>query len=213
MKKLIVRLALATAVTMWAGIASAHTVALGYVPGANAGDVTFWVGNYTHSGVPGNVANEGSLRLSGQNGNTYGPTTILFDLNTTTKPLGLADGTNYFYASGNVGQAGNPLVGDYSLSYITDCPACGPVTGWQGVAFSGLSVGDYMFEFIEQANPTQDWTEWNDSLNNIFTLLEGDVGGGGPSVVPLPAALPLYAAGLAVMGLLGWRKRQKISKA
>jgi hypothetical protein len=29
------------------------------------------------------------------------------------------------------------------------------------------------------------------------------------SVVPLPAALPLYGAGLAVMGFIGWRKRQK----
>jgi hypothetical protein len=29
------------------------------------------------------------------------------------------------------------------------------------------------------------------------------------SAVPLPAALPLYGAGLAVMGFVGWRKRQK----
>lgn len=29
------------------------------------------------------------------------------------------------------------------------------------------------------------------------------------SAVPLPAALPLYGAGLAVMGFIGWRKRRK----
>ncbi|MCR9215063.1 MAG: VPLPA-CTERM sorting domain-containing protein [Proteobacteria bacterium] len=29
------------------------------------------------------------------------------------------------------------------------------------------------------------------------------------SAVPLPAALPLYGAGLAVMGFVGWRKRRK----
>jgi len=29
------------------------------------------------------------------------------------------------------------------------------------------------------------------------------------SVVPLPAALPLYGAGLAVMGFVGWRRRRK----
>lgn len=29
------------------------------------------------------------------------------------------------------------------------------------------------------------------------------------SAVPLPAALPLYGAGLAVLGFLGWRKRRK----
>jgi len=29
------------------------------------------------------------------------------------------------------------------------------------------------------------------------------------SVVPLPAALPLYGTGLALMGFIGWRRRQK----
>lgn len=29
------------------------------------------------------------------------------------------------------------------------------------------------------------------------------------SAVPLPAALPLYGAGLAVLGFIGWRKRRK----
>ncbi len=31
------------------------------------------------------------------------------------------------------------------------------------------------------------------------------------SVVPLPAALPLYGTGLAVMGLIGWRRKRKAS--
>ncbi len=30
------------------------------------------------------------------------------------------------------------------------------------------------------------------------------------SVVPLPAALPLYAAGMAILGFLGWRKRKHV---
>ncbi len=33
------------------------------------------------------------------------------------------------------------------------------------------------------------------------------------SAVPLPAALPLYGAGLAMMGFIGWRKRQKKAAA
>lgn len=33
------------------------------------------------------------------------------------------------------------------------------------------------------------------------------------SAVPLPAALPLYGAGLAVMGFAGWRKRRKAAAA
>ena len=34
-----------------------------------------------------------------------------------------------------------------------------------------------------------------------------------PQVVPLPAALPLYGTGLAVMGFIGWRKRRKAAQA
>jgi len=33
------------------------------------------------------------------------------------------------------------------------------------------------------------------------------------SAVPLPAALPLYGAGLAVMGLVGWRRKRKEAQA
>lgn len=204
--------AVATGTVMLAASVQAHTVSLGYVPAASPGEVTFWVGNYTH-GSPGHVANEGSLRLTGANGNLYPATTVAFNLSQWDgnggKPTGLVDGTNNYYASGSSGVAGSSLVGNYAASYITACGACGAVTGWQGVTLTGLAAGDYMFEFIEIANPTADWTEWNDSLNSIFTLGAGDVGGGGPGVVPLPAALPLYGAGLAVLGLLGWRRRQK----
>jgi len=30
-----------------------------------------------------------------------------------------------------------------------------------------------------------------------------------PSIIPLPAALPLFATGLAALGLLGWRRKRK----
>jgi len=32
-----------------------------------------------------------------------------------------------------------------------------------------------------------------------------------PSVVPLPAALPLYGTGLAIMGFVGWRRKRKLA--
>jgi len=32
-----------------------------------------------------------------------------------------------------------------------------------------------------------------------------------PQVVPLPAALPLYGSGLAIIGFIGWRRKRKSS--
>ncbi len=40
-------------------------------------------------------------------------------------------------------------------------------------------------------------------------LLSASWDDGSPSTIPLPAALPLYAAGMGLLGLLGWRKRRK----
>lgn len=54
-------------------------------------------------------------------------------------------------------------------------------------------------------------TNWNDfeplengGSNNAYLTIDYTV-----SAVPLPAGLPLYGAGLAVMGFIGWRRRQK----
>ncbi len=44
--------------------------------------------------------------------------------------------------------------------------------------------------------------------DNIGLLLD-DVN---VTAVPLPAALPLYGAGLAAMGFVGWRRKQKLAK-
>ncbi len=42
-----------------------------------------------------------------------------------------------------------------------------------------------------------------------YYSLSFDIGSPQISAVPLPAAAPLYGAGLAVLGFLGWRKRRK----
>ncbi|MEH6526107.1 MAG: hypothetical protein V7723_08525 [Sneathiella sp.] len=193
----------------------AHTVSIGFVPADNPGELTFWVGNYNHLGRPGNVPMEGSLRLTGVNGTLFDSVTEAFSLSQYNgnggKPLGLVDGVNNFYASGSVRGSG-PLVGIFADSYIKNCNSCGPVTGWQGVDISGLSAGDYMFSFIEKARPTMDWTQWNKSLNNVFSIEQTSLNGGGPlniSAVPLPAAFPLYGAGITLLGIMGWRRKRK----
>ena len=47
-----------------------------------------------------------------------------------------------------------------------------------------------------------------DSVTNAFEYANMTV-----SAVPLPAALPLYGAGLAALGFIGWRKRRKAAAA
>ena len=48
------------------------------------------------------------------------------------------------------------------------------------------------------------WT-WGTGADQRFTLEIG--------TTPLPAALPLFAAGLGAMGLLGWRRKRKNAAA
>jgi len=59
----------------------------------------------------------------------------------------------------------------------------------------------------------------NGSFPSVFTAWAGEPGSFATSeqlvvreqlsVVPLPAALPLYGTGLALMGFIGWRRRQR----
>jgi hypothetical protein len=44
---------------------------------------------------------------------------------------------------------------------------------------------------------------------NPSSFVFADAKGLAPSAVPLPAALPLFATGLAGLGLLGWRRKRK----
>src|SRR6185437_7250892 len=46
-----------------------------------------------------------------------------------------------------------------------------------------------------------------------FAGLSATETGNGPGETPLPATLPLFASGLGVMGLLGWRKKKRKNSA
>lgn len=55
---------------------------------------------------------------------------------------------------------------------------------------------------------------WNNTLSdNLGDSTTGSylVMDTNSTVVPLPAALPLYGTGLAVMGFIGWRRRRKVA--
>lgn len=174
--------------------AIAHTVSYGFTAGANAGEVTFWMGSY-HGGT---IPLEGALQLQGENGNTYGPTVTDFDTTSSSLPTGLTYGDNYFFSAA--------FEGIYGVQGGTSFPAI----AWMGVTISGLSAGDYSFQIVDGTNPfTVFWQPWDNSIGSTFTLDSGDIGGGGVSEVPLPASLPLVLAGLGAFGLM--RRRQQKS--
>ncbi|WP_373085178.1 hypothetical protein [Sneathiella sp.] len=45
--------------------------------------------------------------------------------------------------------------------------------------------------------------------SDSFTIKNIEVAAANITAIPLPAALPLYGSGLALMSFLGWRRRQK----
>ena len=185
-----------------AGNANAHAFSIGYEnAGANA--ATVWLGTYNHGGN----TNEGSLNLVGVNGNTFASTTMAYNLLVTAKPAGLIDGTTNFFVSTPSGVSG-PLVGSDTIWLTSLCPSCGPANHWQGATFTGLSAGDYKFTYVPRANPTAEWTPYNDSLNGVFTI-SGRV----LNPVPEPETYALMLAGLGVVGFMARRRKQERAAA
>jgi len=68
------------------------------------------------------------------------------------------------------------------------------------LASLGLIPGTYIWTWGAAAAPTLDGPALNSFTLQIVA-----------PTVPLPAALPLFATGLGVLGLLGWRRKRKAS--
>ena len=71
-----------------------------------------------------------------------------------------------------------------------------PWTTYTGTLF--LAPGTYQIRFAE----TDNVFFFNQGVDNVSLSI-------GAEVVPLPAALPLFATGLGALGLLGWRRKRK----
>tara|TARA_R110001583_G_C5658993_1_gene409468 strand:- start:734 stop:1345 length:612 start_codon:yes stop_codon:yes gene_type:complete len=181
------------------GAVQAHTTSIGFVPGTNPGEVTFWTGSYEHGG--GTPNNEADLTLAGINSTVFGPVTAAFNITpVNVKPIGLVDGTNNFYWEQPQGSALN-------TSLTADPGIAGGVAWWQGVTFAGLNAGDYSFSCGTTCGTTVQWDTWGPGTENI-TLVAGNIGGGGTNgTIPEPGMLALM--GIGIFGLMGVRRRKQ----
>jgi hypothetical protein len=74
-------------------------------------------------------------------------------------------------------------------------------------AFFSLLFPGMGFQVLEETGSPQSLTPFNSELTEAFFASDVD------PVVPLPAALPLFATGLGALGLLGWRRKRKVIPA
>lgn len=134
-------------------------------------------------------ANDAATQMTAVNGSS-------FDLLSFEFSRRLGDGANSRSAE-KIEVIGNFASGG-SVSFFTNNLLNGLLTATLPSSFIGLS--SVIFSPIQNNNG---------GSNNYEFLLDNIEARTTVSAVPLPAGLPLYAAGLAVIGFVGWRRKRK----
>lgn len=158
--------------------ASAHTMTWGYEDNGG-GSYTVWAGAWqNHANAPA----EGHLLYTPTdfNGVAQGPSvSVAFNLTSSTKPLGLIDGTTNFYAN----PSGTMTATNLS-TYV------GPVA-WMGVTITGITTPGYhllQYDPVYVPGMTQNFRPADNSILNGVIIQLGNGGGlGAPTAPGAPA--------------------------
>jgi len=204
--------ALAATVICSAPVAQAATITPGADPTAvtinlnnTAGPTTNWTGSIPQ-GDPfaGDVINFSSSQpVTVTSGSTITPVSTATPTNITIDagsavPVGLQFTDVVF--STNFGGSGNPRP-----FTVMGTAANGTLTSTMGTVANGSLTTT--FSLTPTDVPLTSAVLMPGPGSNSYTFT--NVGLSGLSVVPLPASLPLFASGLAGVGLLGWRRKRK----
>ncbi len=71
----------------------------------------------------------------------------------------------------------------------------------------GLGAANTMLDLMFWTNVSDSSSGNHEGFKIDYVKVTGDL-----SVVPLPTAVPLFGAGLAIMGFVGWRKKRKAAE-
>lgn len=176
--------------------ASAHTISIGTFNAGLPGSVTVVLGTYTSG--HGAIVPEGAIQLIA--GPTSPSAVMAFGSVITTKPSGLTDGVNNFYADSDSSNWGSLASDSYNQS--TNTVELGAVTHWMPATFTGLAPGLYTYQITGMFS--DNWENINSfDANWTGTLLIPRA-----STVAEPMALALFGLGLAGVGVAARRRKE-----
>ena len=157
---------------------------------SQAGATTF---NWSFSGN-GGVSGSGTLDAGLLSGTEYLVTSITGSVDGSS--IGVIEPVNTFQLNDNLIFSPGPEHLSHGLEFT--CPSCGGVDSL--FAFGSPNSRDFFETGL--AGFSQTSTQIQFALSPVSA-----------TATPLPPALPLFAFGLGVMGLLGWRRKLKSTLA
>lgn len=219
---------------MSAAVAAGVSVALSAAAHANtltAQGVTYSLSGTTISSSMSSTTEEFTLDITGINGpldtvkagtddggnvGRYGVQSFAL-----SEPTGLSSSTvvaptNFTVSFGGLNSSGCNSSNDKMVCFTNNTTPIGP-------ALASNSELKFVFDLTVASGSFTTWTptfkiNWDGTKNNynlVSKELDASFLGGGNQVgsTPLPSALPLFASGLAAMGLFGWRRKRKAAAA